>query len=98
VTVNTVSLGSTPNFECACHTNHHNGKKPTRDDLFAVVATREGCEPSDVKAVLWLILRLPRDVNIDVALAELASLSESERKLARRVLLEIGLGEGAVVQ
>jgi len=46
------------------HNRHHHGGEPTADQLFAIIAKREGMTVDDIKTRLWLMLRAPRDATV----------------------------------
>lgn len=50
VRLNIVALGSA--YDCGCHYHSHNGERPIRADLIAIVAAREKMLQSDVEAAL----------------------------------------------
>lgn len=52
VRINLVALGSTLAFQCTCHTDHHNGERPLREELLAVACAREKCLQRDAEKVL----------------------------------------------
>lgn len=40
-----------------CHQGHHNGQRPLKCDLLALVAAREGCLQGDIEAEIWRLRR-----------------------------------------
>lgn len=55
-------IGSSLNWRCLCHYRHHEGKRPTHEDLLAVVARRERCSPEDIEAIVnGICWRLSKD-------------------------------------
>ncbi len=53
---NLLALGSTPNFQCSCHSMIHNGKISLGEQL-AVVCRREGVTPEWIRAEHARLLR-----------------------------------------
>ena len=89
IPLNLVSLGSTLNFECACHTRSHNYDGKQLDEI---VASREGCAVEDVRDALWIILRIPTDAPVSVIEQELNDcINEKAAMLARRELKLAGI-------
>lgn len=43
-----------------CHRSHHDGNRPLRCDLLAVVAKREGLLQADVEAEIRRLIRAPK--------------------------------------
>jgi hypothetical protein len=92
IRINLVSLGSTPGFECQCHTNSHNGKEPTLDTLLGIVAEREKCKAEDIEPVIRFIGRLPKNASrhlIEYVME--AELPLSQQALAIKSLREAGV-------
>ena len=69
-----------------CHFDHHNGLRPLRCDLLAVVAARENVLQPDIKAVVYLLRRLPKQPTVERIVLELHSLNGSEKRLVRKTL------------
>lgn len=45
-----------------CHTEHHSGHSPTRRELLAIVARREGTTPEAIQAKIWRLRRAEKVV------------------------------------
>lgn len=88
IRVNLVSLGSTVQRCCPCHTHSHNGLRPTRDDLLVIVAKRESCRPEDVLAVLRFVQRLDKVASRYRIQEALLGLTAVQKKIAQRELEE----------
>ena len=65
ISLNLVALGRGAWFDgwerCGCHRSHHAGHEPTKLDLLTVACARENVLQRDALAVIYLLLRLPRD-------------------------------------
>ena len=73
---NLVALGSTPNFECECHSRVDNAAG--RERCIEIIAKREGCEPSEVEAVVNWFRSLPKGLRkIDMPLMAHGRFSEN---------------------
>lgn len=48
-----------------CHRSHHDGNAPTRQDLLAVIARREGMTPCRVSELIWTLLRAKDESQVD---------------------------------
>jgi hypothetical protein len=59
VAVNVVALGGP--WDCNCHGSHHDGNRPLRCDLLAVVAQREGLLQGQIEETVWRLLRTPKE-------------------------------------
>lgn len=86
IRINLIALGSTLAFECTCHTDHHAGHRPIREDLLAVVANREKTRQDTIEEAIWSLRRLPNRAPQRLIDAELRSLPEAARKLVVQVL------------
>ena len=86
VRINLFSVGSTPLWCCACHTEIGNGKID-RSEVLSRVAIRERVKVDDISACMDLFRRLVRPTPSALQ-ASLASLAPSARVLAERELSE----------
>src|SRR2546427_680078 len=43
------------------HTAHHAGQPPEQADLLALVAAREKCFQDEIRDVIWMLRRLPKN-------------------------------------
>ena len=70
-----------------CHQELHDGNI-LRIDLQAVVAVREGVNQDDIRSVMSLLNRVPKDASVELILEamEEAKYSPGEMALARRTL------------
>lgn len=59
ISINLLALGSTPRWECQCHTRIHAGELTACDELNAI-AKREKAEPDDIARALYFIERLDK--------------------------------------
>ena len=59
VRLNLIALGGP--FDCACHVESHAGREPTLIDLLAKVAARENMLQDELKRILLLFKRAPKD-------------------------------------
>jgi len=50
-----------------CHTNQHNGARPTQDDLLNRVAWREEVSAQAIREWIWLVRRTPKEKPIPPA-------------------------------
>lgn len=57
VPINLVSLGSSALFCCACHTRYHQEHKPTRIEMLAIAAAREGMDADECQEAIWFLQR-----------------------------------------
>jgi hypothetical protein len=96
IRINIASLGlgewSGRSMECGCHRDHHDGNEPTRDDLLARVANREGALQRDIDAVIRLIMRLDKHASaraLEWAIC-LELTNDAQRAICRRTLREHG--------
>lgn len=48
----------------ACHRSHHDGNEPTRNDLLAVVAAREGVLQADIEDAIAKLRRAPKGSDV----------------------------------
>ena len=62
IAVNLVALGSTLAYQCPCHSDHHSGREPNRNDLLAIVAQRENVLQDDIVAAVHFLRAAPKDV------------------------------------
>ena len=90
ISINLVRLGSTVNWCCQCHSNHHNGKAPTRGNLFQIVADREKCDTEDILLVIRFIQQLWKHASKYSITESLIALPEPARSIAKRELEEAG--------
>lgn len=79
----------------ACHHQHHSWRAPTRRDLEAAVAKREGLPVEDIEDAKHIVLSLPKAArctqrDVRVALAKFEA-SDAVSALVRRVLNESGV-------
>lgn len=71
---------------CVCHNDSHNGKRPTTEDLLTISGKKVGATGEEVKAVLWMLKRLPKSPTAADILREMEVLSEREKALALRTI------------
>lgn len=88
VRINLVALGSTLAFECTCHTDHHAGERPLRDELLAVASAREGVLQRDAEAVIHYLVRLSRKDNDADRMRKAEGMNLAQRLLASVILKE----------
>ncbi len=88
---NMVSLGSTLDWQCNCHSYIHSGRIP-RIQVLERIAAREHQRPEDISAVLDLFRRLVKPTKFDLGVG-LTDLGDRARHLAQKELLEAGLWE-----
>lgn len=72
IEINLVGLGGF--FQCGCHRLSHDGHRPLRIDLEAVVAARLGIFQDQVRAVVELVWRTPKECSADELDAMVADL------------------------
>jgi hypothetical protein len=86
IPINLVSLGSTPNFACSCHTMSHNGKQPMRADLLVIVADRERCTVADIVDAVNFLRRASKDWSNAVAVERAGELGAGVVELVKKSL------------
>ncbi len=89
--INMVSLGSTLDWQCECHSRIHLGRIP-RVQVLEKISAREHQRPEDVEDVLNLFRRLIRPTRFQLEVG-LSDLGDRARVLAQRELREAGLWE-----
>ena len=64
---NLVALGSTPMFQCPCHTRSGDGHEPTRATLLTIAAKREKTTAEAIEALVyyWRRSTLKKVWNVD---------------------------------
>lgn len=73
---NLVSLGSSPEFACECHTRSHNNGEPGRDRLLEIAAMRERTTVGTIIKVIDLARRLNKYCSKDEILQEIELLND----------------------
>lgn len=71
---------------CVCHNDSHNGKRPTTEDLLTISGKKVGATWQEVRAVLWMLKRIPKSPTAAEILREMEVLSEPEKVLAMRTI------------
>ncbi len=68
VRINLISLGSTPGFQCACHSLAHAGKV-SKYVIRELVAMREGVSVEDIVAVMEFFRRMNKPTKLQLTTA-----------------------------
>ena len=86
VPINLLSAGRGEAFQCQCHRESHDGNMD-RQRLLDAIAKREKCRAEDIDAVLYLIIRLPKNPTRTQLFAALEELTDPiTRALAFKTL------------
>lgn len=90
IPINLIALGSTPLFQCSCHTKIGDGNIKAANVL-AIVAQRECTLSNTITEVMDFIIRLPKGMTEIAILNEVMELPPKLRRLALDQLAKAGV-------
>lgn len=78
-------------FLCrTCHSSSHSGNTPTRDDMLAIAAKREGVAVASITAAVYWIRNLDRSASCRRIRSELLTLATEPMRMVRESLIAAG--------
>ena len=85
VPINLIALGCSADWH-SCHTFIHQAGKDVQRKVLEILAKRENTTPEDIEAVVWCLLRIPKERRQRDVEREIGGLTESQQVLAWRQL------------